>query len=307
MKIKNNSALGVKFILPLFLISLFVCAILRIVQTVKFIDAVTGFITGGTFLNVILCAILFIVSAVFLATSFLSKDTKNCSLIGNQSKNLGITSLIFALSLMYDWLSCGFSGIAVLFRTDNIQGMRELMSTGSLPLAFQSVFAFFSAIYFFIVSSDFFKGNTKISRFKILALAPVGWAVFRLIHRFIRQISFIEVSDLFFELIMLGMLVMFFMAFAQVNSGIYSDGFSWRLVGFGLSAALFAATMNVPRLLITLFNNAYINPQHPFNFSDFAFAIFALLLVIETIKNIGLFSEDETEEAEENNNEEEVA
>ena len=155
------------------------------------------------------------------------------------------------------------------------------MRSGFLPMMLQSFFAFLSAIYFFILASDFSKGTAKAYKRKILATAPVSWAAARLITRFMRQISFVQVSDLLLELVMIAFMIMFFMALAQTASGVYKDQFKWRIPGLGLSAGLIAAVISVPRLIFTIFSNSHIVSEHPFSLADFIFVIFIFTLMIK--------------------------
>ena len=166
----------------------------------------------------------------------------------------------------------------------SLSSAKTLMTSGTLPVGMQSFFALLSAIYFVVMAIDFFKGTHNASKLKILAIMPVGWSAMRMIHRFIRQISYIEVSDLFLELVMIAFMIMFFMALAQINSGVYSDGFTWRLTGFGLPAAVIAFMLSVPRLMLTFVNSsAYINSNHTFKLCDLAFVCFAFVLVLSLV------------------------
>lgn len=285
MKIKNNYELSLKPAYIGFVASTVVCIIIRILQTAKFIDPETGFTVGGGFLSALLYGIIAVFTVLSLTVSFLSKHGAQNSCVGMKSFLLGCVTAFFGLTLSYDCLYSLFSCFESLSASTSLSGVKGLMSTGSLPLAVQSFFAFFASFYVYILAVGFFKGNEKASNHKLLALAPVGWASFRLIHRFIRQISFIEVSDLFLELIMLGLAVMFLVAFAQVNSGVYSDGFFWRITGFGFPAALIALTLSVTRLVFAFVSGgSFINPDHPFNIADFAFSLFIIVLLFELRK-----------------------
>ena len=77
---------------------------------------------------------------------------------------------------------------------------KALMASGTLPALLQSLFAVISAVYFTVAAISFKKGNGSISNHKYIALAPVFWAGFKLIARFIKQISYVQVSDLLLEL-----------------------------------------------------------------------------------------------------------
>lgn len=280
MKIKNNSELSMKPVYISFIVSAVLCVIIRALQTAKFIDPETGFADGGGALTIILYGVIAVFTVLSLIMSFLSKESTDIHCVGTKSFLLGCVAAFFSLTLSYDCLYSLFSCFESLTSSTSLSGVKGLMSTGSLPLAVQSFFAFFSSFYISFLASGFFKGNENASKHKLLALAPVGWASFRLIHRFIRQISYIEVSDLFLELIMLGLAVMFFVALAQVNSGVYSDGFSWRISGFGLPAALIALTVSLTRLVFSFVSGgSFINPQHRFNIADFAFSLFVIAML----------------------------
>lgn len=250
--------------------------VLRFIQMSKFIDPETGFYTGGDTLNIIFYAVLALALVCFCAVSFLSADCKKIETVLNKNKIACVGSRVMAFGFLADSFISFFSGIYNMGTAST--GYTDFMKSGAIPLILQSFFALFSAIYFFILGSDFSKGTAKSYNRKIMATAPVCWAGARLIHRFLRQISFIEVSDLFLELIMIAFMVMFFMALAQVTSGVYKDGFKWRITGFGLSAGLIAAVLNLPRLVFTIVDSGLIVSDHPFCLADFTFVIFIITL-----------------------------
>ncbi len=287
MKIKNNFSLNLKPLPIVFLISVLVSTIIRCVQVYKFIDPETGFSIGGKFTFILLYIILGVTCCYFSFAAYLSKSSQDIDMHKIKNPIVGSASLLFSVSLIFDSFSSFFNGVNSLAGPSSGTGVQAIMSTGGLPLVMQSLFAFISAIYFITVSVDFYKGKTKSSGLKLLAIAPVAWTGMRLIYRFIRQISFVEVSDLFMELIMLAFLILFFMAFAQVNSGVYSQGFEWRLIAFGLSAAVISATLCFSRLVFVFIESgANINAEHPFNFSDFAFSIFAVAFTFEIVSKL---------------------
>ena len=79
--------------------------------------------------------------------------------------------------------------------------------------------------------------------------------------------------------------LLFFLAFAQVSSSVYSDGFRWRIPAFGYSAAVIAFSLSIARLIYSLVNGAdALNIEHPFNITDLAFAFFAVTLILVVTK-----------------------
>lgn len=260
-----------------FIVSAVVGIVIRYLQTVKFIDPKTGFYTGGEGLAAVLYAVLLIAVVFFNVVCFLSSDNKKIAIGESGNKWAAIGSALFALSLLGDSYYCISLGAA----TSGVIGSvyTDMMKSGALPLLIQSIAALFSAVYFFILASDFSKGTAKAYKRKFLATAPVIWAGARLIFRFLRQISFVQVSDLLLELVMIAFMIMFFMALAQTSSGVYKDTFKWRIPAFGMSAALIAAVTSVPRMVVSLTAREFVNSSHSFSLNDFLFVILILTLL----------------------------
>lgn len=252
--------------------------IIRLLQMISYIDPETGFYKGnGDWIHLIFYIILAVNILFFCGRCYLSADVKKIE-IGNEShKTAAVGTRLFAVSLIWDCFYSFFMGI--YNASSSATGYTDIMKSGTLPMCLQSIFALLSAIYFFILASDFSKGTAKAYKRKLLATAPVCWAGARLIFRFLRQISFVQVSDLLLELVMVACMIMFFMALAQTSSGVYKDMYKWRVPAFGMSAALIAAVISVPRLIMTVFNSSLINSDHPFSVVDFVFVIFIITLM----------------------------
>lgn len=294
MKIKeSNEKISLRPLITVFFAVALVCCVVRTIQMGLYIDPSTGFYTGGKWLTVVLYVLLALACATFCAVSYVSRESASLDPGTLKGKSPGAATLALAIAMFYDCIdnflsafsSVSSSNSAYMGALDNnTSTFKILMSAGTLPMAMQSFFALFSGIFLIILAVDFFKGSHKASSHKLLATAPVWWAGARLLCRFVRKISFLQVSDLFLELIMIAFMIMFFMAFAQVSSGIYSDGFRWRIAGLGLSSAIIALTLNVARLIYTFVNSSsMINPQHPFTLVDFIFVFFVLCMVSRMI------------------------
>lgn len=297
MKIKGTTtSVTLKDIPKILVASALAGAVLRAVQMAKFIDSETGFATGGKIFSASLILILAGAIIAFAVKCFLSAESEKLQLQGVKSKPLGIATALFSLTLLFDFVS----GFTTMGDGDVSAGFKGLMLTGAMPRFLQSFFALLAAFYFLILAKDYLKGTANASKHRVLAIMPVGWAGFRMIGHFVRQISFIKVSDLFFELIMLAFMLVFFMALAQVVSGVYSDGFQWRIPAFGASAALIAGTLSVPRLIFTFISyESYINPQHTFRITDLAFFAFIIVLTATVCKEINPYTAYEEENGEE--------
>ena len=265
--------------LPVFLVGAIGGIIIRCMQMVSYIDPETGFYKGnGDWIHLIFYIILAVNILFFCSRAYFSAACKTIETVGQSSKVAAIGTRAMAVGFLFDCFTSFVNGITGSSTAADYTG---IMKSGTLPLLLQSLFGLFSAIYFFILASDFSKGTAKAYKRKIMAAAPVCWAGARLIHRFLRQISFVEVSDLFLELIMIAFMIMFFMALAQVSSGVYKDAVKWRIPAFCLSAAIIAATLSIPRMIFTLVNAELIVSEHPFYLSDLLFAVFVLTLIIK--------------------------
>lgn len=291
MKIKSSKeSAKSKYLLYFFPVSALIFFILRCVQTRINIDASTGFYKSGSALTVIFYALAVASIAVLCVYSYVSKDACEIAPHTVKSRSLAIVTILFAAAMVYDMF---YSFVLAADKLGSTGGLyygeentvKAMMSSGSLFISIRAIFALLSAVYLFILASSFLGGDGKASKHKVLALAPVCWACFRLLALFVKKISFLRVSDLFLDLVMLCFMIVFFMAFAQVNSGVYSDGFSWKIIAYGLSSALVAAGTNLSRLVFTLYNKEqFVNAEHPFSLIDLVFAAFVFVLVLECIK-----------------------
>lgn len=286
MKIKESSS-KIKYsqTLTVFAVSAALLTILRLFQVKTSIDASTGFYTKTGFL-VAVFYILLGVSCLYMAVSaFVSADSSAVTLENKKSLPMFWITLVFSLLTFYDGVS---SFVKSIFGADDTQVVgsvfKSLMTSGTIPLFLQSVFAFLSGIFFIELAFSFKKGNGSVGKHRILALMPVGWISSRLLHLFVRKISFLRVSDLLLELLMCALMVLFFMAFAQVSSNVYSTESRWRLIGFGIPAALLSATVSIPRLFYTIVNKSFINENHPFVGADLAFLVFMAAFGLELLK-----------------------
>lgn len=298
MKLKNsNESLKLKSLFPVMYGGALLLIILRTLQLTRFIDSETGFLTGGTFVNALLYIVIAGLCIYFIAVSFLSEEGRKVEIAAIKNKGASATAVIFGISLIYDSFS-SFSDSIIIFDEIGIgsfgsgaESFKTLMATGTLPYALQSLFALLSAVYAFLLAKSFSKGSLAAHNHKYFALSPVAWAAFKIITRFVKQISYIKVSDLFLELIMLAFMILFFVALAQVTSGVYSDDARWRITALGLSGALVSLCINVPRFVLGIFANEFVNKEYPFNFADAAFAFFAVFAALAAVKAISVNTE----------------
>ena len=298
MKIKESSSKSkYSTSLVVFGIAAVILTVLRLVQIKTSIDASTGFYTKTGLSVIIFYALLFMSCLYFAASSFISADSKNVTLC-KKSRSMYIVTLAFSFFAFFDGALSFIKSIAATGDTQTASTVfKGLMISGAIPLFLQSIFAVISGIFLIELALSFKKGDGSASKHRIAALMPVGWISCRMLHLFVSKISFLRVSDLFLELSMCAFMILFFMALAQVSSNVYSNESRWRLVGFGLPAALISTLTSVSRLIFTFVSKeTYINENHPFNIVDLAFSVFAVMLVVLLIKNGSAADEEEEKE-----------
>ncbi len=287
MEIKETKDIFIYKKLPLIF---FLCSaatiVLRTVQIFKFTDRETGFTTGGDILNIAVYLIIAVTAVLFMLTAFLSKETEKVSLRLKKDNLVSVASLFLAMSFLYDSVSAFFGSFETLDASAyGVSAFRSMMLSGTIPQFFQSLFALLSAFYFFSFAKGIIKETYSAEKHRILAVAPVCWAGFRLIYRFVEQISYVRVSELLIELVLLAFLVLFFMAFAQVSSGVYVKNARWRIIGLGLSSAMMSLTLNIPRFAFVLLKGAdELYSKYPFRVCDFVIAVFIVIVSLRIIK-----------------------
>jgi hypothetical protein len=159
-----------------------------------------------------------------------------------------------------------------------------ISAQGGTLLIAEGFFAALSGFHFLISGLSALNENT-VPKFKILALSPVVWCVFRLLYRFKRTIAFTNVSDLFIELFAIVFAMVFFLAFAQIRSKIDAEDIFWKIYAYGLPAAMFALVCFIPKLILLVTGKSeLINPLHPVCISDLTFAVYAIYVCISSSK-----------------------
>ncbi len=287
MKIKNTSkALKPKHFYITFAVSLVICLALRFYHSMKLIDTETGFYSPSNFTVTVFYVVLAIAGIFMLIGSFLSANNESFepeNVVG-KNRHLGIISIFLSVGFIMEFAQSAVNALYAnrqsYYGYAETSGMAQLMKNGYVPNLLTSLFALLSALYFIKFAINCFKKNCKISKSKIFVLAPVIWGLMKLISFFVKQISFIRVSDLFLEIASISLALIFLFSFAQCISGVYSDVAQWRITGVGLPAALFLLTLNIPKFVLTLIDSErYIVSGYPVNYAELFLGIFILALV----------------------------
>ncbi len=237
----------------IFAIAAIIALPLRTMQYFSVLEGATGFFTEMNF-GVYLLYFIIVAVTVFCIGYGLMKTRKLDFYRETEKRPVyGAFSIIAAAGAFADGITCAltFMNDAAPIRYVNLRD-EVIINSEKLIYGCNAIFAVLSAIFFLAIGLSAISGKTNGSEHKLISLSPVIWTIFRLVHRLTRTISFIRVSDLTFELFTLVFLLMFFMAFAQLNAQISYKKCEWKIAGYGIPAALVALICFVPRLIVTL-------------------------------------------------------
>ncbi len=227
---------------------------------------------------------------ISLAAALLYKKELGYDRIAQKRPVQGIIAFLTAVSILYN---AAVDLNTILTYSPETSDMTKV---SVYVLIAQSVFAVLAAIYFVVFGISMLSGATNASEYKIISVAPVVWFMLRLVFRFTIAISYIKVSDIILDLLMLAFMLIFFMAFAQLNSKVESKGLDWKLVGFGLPAAVLALLCFVPRfLMFVLGRKELIYSGSSADYCDLATALFVMSIIFTRIGWIGGNADDREE------------
>ncbi len=298
-KLKINSAFFVFFAGTLAALGI------RLVQAFSgLIDFETGFFTMDSIANPLLYIVLGITAIAVFAISFLSAEVPQDKMPEKKSPVMTLFSGLFAISLAFSAVNQieAFKTMADSYNPFYTEQtlVSYLMKSGALPRLGEGVFAALSIIYFIILVFKY-SGlrEFNLTKIKALSLCPLFWATFRMIQRFTRTISFMNVSSLFLELFMIAFMMMFFMYLAQMSSEVNNRAISYKVFAYGLISSMFAAVVSIPKALLAVFDSSYREMMNAgtlecvlepadLGFCLFAVAFLALCLTAPRIKNMTL-------------------
>ena len=260
------------------------CVPLRLYQTIRLIEPETGFFTLG---NHVTDTIMYVVAAVaavlILVLSYLGIGAKTPMPGEGRSGALCAIAAVMAVAFLADGVGTVYSLVRSAVEYSSTLGasgtarytVMQLVTEGA-----QILFAVLSCTYFACLSFSW-NGRSSASLYAALAVAPVFWAIARAVNRFIRMINFKNVSDLLLELFMLAFMMIFFLAFARVNSKVERTGVQWQVYGCGLVASLLAAIVSIPRLVMLICGlGDRIAQGYPLNLCDLFLPFFIVFYLL---------------------------
>lgn len=292
-------------VLTIFSLVTVLLVVLRTVIANKYIEAGTGFYVGGkSFIlafNIILVA--FVVAIVAYSLIKLRKKHLN---VRPDGRAMGIASLIITAGFIYDVYSSmtifstskACHHFISLFSSERTETTNIVVDILQGYMLFIGAFlALLSVIYFVIMALCCLGGSGDYSKHSLLALAPVWWCIFRAVYFILIPMNFPRISDMLYELIMVGFMLLFFSAFARVASRVDGENSVSKVISYGMCAAVFAAISSVPRLVAKLMGAkgvVYTSPQDveevvfrsDYCFMALAVFVFCAVFVFYAVKKI---------------------
>lgn len=281
LKIKNSvKSINPDISIILMCLGLLIACPVRIFQMLRNIDPVTGFYKDyESIMILVLYAVLGAASVFILLLSFLSARIPAAVAPKGRRIPLALSSFIFAATLFYDAISTYF------VKTESTATIVQNAKSVSSLHHFHALFAFFACCYFVVFFISYITGNEYHKKLKILSLAPLVWAVARVLERITVIISIVRVSELLLELCALVFMMVFFMSFARIASDVNCKGSMWSLISCGMVTSLFILTYSIPRLMLVVTGNSdSLVSGYPLNFADLGCVIFILFFVITTLR-----------------------
>lgn len=258
----------------------------RMYQHLNIIEADTGFYKVVDWSVYLMYALGFLAIIVPYVLTILAKNVPASKSPFKKDMFLAVASFIFAGGIIFDVVS-SLSTFLINAKSFSAVGISIMgtMDQAQLPLLIESVFGILSAIYVIIFGISFIDGRTTYSQYKFLALAPLFWAMSRIVIRFVRKIAYVNVSDLMLELFAITFMMIFLLSFARICAGLANSKAMRTLFASGFVGIFFCVVANLPRLLMVLTGNAAALPdEYPFTLCDLGFAIFAFAYIVNVVK-----------------------
>ncbi len=285
-KIKgSSSAVKMKYLLFVFAAAVLAALPTRVYQLLALVDSTNGFYKESDVTVPVLYAIVVVFCLLFMVLSFISKEVPSPKLPTGKNPVLGVASFVITAGLCWDMFSTlrdiipvsqGNAAIFIdLLRTN-------LSQQGGAFALLGFVFAFFAIVYFIVFGISHLNGKASYKEFKLLALSPLCWSMMMLISKLMNPISFVKVSELLFEIFMFVFVMLFFLTFARISSGVFTEDSMWGIYGYGLVAALLAAIVTIPRIVIALVGLDAVE-GYSFDFSHIAVLVFILAYVFASL------------------------
>ena len=285
-KLKGCSkAVKMKYLIFIFTTAMFVALPTRVYQLLALVNQERGFFEETDITVPVLYGITALFVLSFLALSYISKEVPSPKLPTGKNPILGVASIVTAAGFLWDILAVIKSIVPAY--SDSAESFGAMLQinfeqSGGILSALQIVFAIFAIFYMLIFAISHLNGVASYKEYKMLALAPVCWAIIKLISKLMNAVSFITVSELLFEIFMFVFATLFLLTFARISSGVFTEDSMWGIFGYGFATAFFAGLVTIPRIVCIVVSFDAVE-GHPFNFSDLSILIFTLSYIMASL------------------------
>lgn len=284
---KSKSDVIYKLPLLVSLCALLVAVPLRVYQYFKVLEPETGFYSTIDFSVYIIYALLGIAVITAIVIPLINRKKMITVASVKKSPVFLVLSLILAVTIIID--SAGqLMSYFDLYDAAASSGStiaEYVKKQGGTLLLFQAVSGAIAAVYFFVSGLSVSLGNSDGSKLKLLGLTPVLWCIFRLLYKFKRTISFINVSDLLLELFEIVFLMLFFFALAQAVARIDVKTVFWKIFAYGIPAAMFALMCFLPRFILMVTGKSeLLNDHYGVSYSDLGAAAYIIYNLLSRAK-----------------------
>lgn len=263
-------------LLPLYIISGLLCLSVpfRTYQLLFITENTTGFyknVDWSVYAIYGLSALAILVSVIIVQ---LAKNVPSSrEEIKQKNGFLAVSSILFAFGIIIDSV---FSFASILAGTASADNFSSVVV--------ETIFGVFAAIYFMLFGISYFDGRTTYFQYRFLALSPLAWTTGRIIIRFMKKIAYVNVADLMLELFILAAMMIFFLAFARISSGLSNEKSMRSLFASGYICIFFCALANVPRIVLMITGNKNFIPlEYPLSICDLTFALFVTAYIVNAM------------------------
>lgn len=287
-KIKGSlSAIRMSHLVVLFAVMAVSGLAIRTYQLLVMVNPTNGFFENANFTVPVLYGILAVGCVLFLALSFLSKNVPAPKLIEGRNIPLGLASFLAAIGFVWDIIVVArdvLPDMGIGMNSAVYDGLLSnyVKANGGVFVVLQFVFAVLSVFYFIVFGMSHFEGKATYKKISLLSIAPGCWAMFVLVSKLMKAVSFITVSELLFEIGMLVFTMLFFLTFARIVSGVFTVNSMWCTYGCGFPAAIFAGLISVPRGIILAVGRETVE-GNDFSFTHLFLFVFITVYIISTL------------------------
>lgn len=288
----NGSAKALGLLL---LAGLVICIPFRLVQLFTNIEQNTGFFIENNWTVYCFYAVvvLFVIVLAVVAGSFGKIPASRPVL--RRDKTLAICSFLFAVGIAYDVIFALAKVMRALTDGSLANGFFSVMFTdGMFAQLLQAICGMAACIYIVLVALSYVGEKATYCDYRLLAIMPLFWALFRMVSRFMTKISFTMVSELLLELLMLAFMLLFLMSFARVSAQVNQKGEMKKIVRYGMPAAFLALLIGITRLVCTVGGRAdLLADGFQFSLADIGFGAFAVAYIFTHMRYGRPASEDD--------------